>query len=84
MFGPITHGDPITCPNNPHEQRFVSLPRNGLPEVHSKVKRSPNPVHMGKGGGRNEEIISLVTNEISQLKPLINHSMYDYNLENGS
>ena len=32
--------DPIQNPDNPHEKRFELLPYNGLPSVHSKVRKS--------------------------------------------
>lgn len=64
--------DPVHIVDNAHEARFVSKHANGLPLVHSKVKRTISPVKMKSEMSRKGPIIDLVSNEIVQLKEVEN------------
>jgi len=63
---------------NAHEKRFERQPFEGLPNVHSKVRRGKEPVDIEKSLGRHLPIIHLISSEIVQLKQTENHNFYDY------
>mmetsp|Transcript_22959 Transcript_22959/g.35409 ORF Transcript_22959/g.35409 Transcript_22959/m.35409 type:complete len:195 (-) Transcript_22959:268-852(-) len=66
---------------NAHERRFDPLPFDGLPEVHSKVRRAKQPVDIDRNIGRHLPIVHLVSNEVVQLKKPKNTDFYDFDLE---